>query len=167
MLFTMAVFIWARITFRKTFRIAIQNVIGIVIWTTCIHMHCKCLPNHDQDLCTASDIPTVQSARYPCAYMASARIFRVHMYARITFQKSFAFTCRRIRLSRWITKYPKHVSKARFETALHSHGLKSGFQIRKGPNHVLKRFSDRDSSPCEHSQCVSMCIGLFCDDAPL
>ena len=32
----MAVFTWARITFRKTFRIAIQNVIGIVIWTTCI-----------------------------------------------------------------------------------------------------------------------------------
>ena len=52
----MAVFTWARITFRKTFRITIQNVIGIVIWTTCVHMHCKRLPNHDQDLRTASDI---------------------------------------------------------------------------------------------------------------
>ena len=49
----MAVFTWARITFQKTFRIAIQNVIGIVIWTTCVHMHCKRLPNHDQDLRTA------------------------------------------------------------------------------------------------------------------
>ena len=50
---TLAVFTWARITFRKTFRIAIQNVIGIMISTTCVHMHCKCLPNHDQDLRTA------------------------------------------------------------------------------------------------------------------
>ena len=41
---TLAVFTWARITFRKTFRIAIQNVIGTVIWTTCINMHCKRLP---------------------------------------------------------------------------------------------------------------------------
>ena len=45
------------------------------------------------------------------------------------------------------------VSKAWFETALRSHGLKSGFQIRKGPNHVLKRLSECDSSPCEHSHC--------------
>ena len=45
----------------------------------------------------------------------------------------------------------KRVSKAWFETALRSHGLKSGFQIRKGPNHVLKRLAERDSSPCEHN----------------
>ena len=49
----------------------------------------------------------------------------------------------------------ERLSKAWFETALRSHGLKSGFQIRKGPNHVLKCLSERDSSPCEHSHnCV-------------
>ena len=45
------------------------------------------------------------------------------------------------------------VSKAWFETALHSQRLNSGFQIRKWPNHVPKCLSERDSSPCEHSQC--------------
>ena len=89
--------------------------------------------------------------------------FSAHLkneHARITFRKSFAFTCPRIRLSRRITIQnalffcvSKRVSKAWFETALCSHWLKSGFQIRKGPNHVLKRLSERDSSPCEHSHC--------------
>ena len=54
----------------------------------------------------------------------------------------------------------KRISKAWFETALHSHGLKSGFQIRRGPNHVLKCLSERYSIPCEHSQSWSF-IGLF------
>ena len=96
---TEAVFTWARITFRKTFRIAIQNVIGIVIWITCVHMHCKRLPNHDQDLRTARSyfVPTTQSALIDTC-MASARISKLH-----TFRKSFAFTCPRIRLSRRIT----------------------------------------------------------------
>ena len=47
----------------------------------------------------------------------------------------------------------KRVSKAWFETAVCLHGLKSGFQIRKRPNHVLKRLSERDSSPCKHTHC--------------
>ena len=74
-------------------------------------------------------------------------------HARITFRKSFAFTCP-IRLSTRITIQNAlffHVSKAWFETALHSHGLKSGFQIRKGPNHVPKRLSERDSFSCEQA----------------
>ena len=45
----MAVFTRERITLWKMFRIAIQNV----ILTTCVHMHCKRLPNHNQDLHTA------------------------------------------------------------------------------------------------------------------
>ena len=76
---SVAVFTWARITFRKTFRIAIQNVIGIVIWTTCVHMPCKRLPNHDQDLRTASDILLLlRSPRMlidPCAYAWLQRAF--------------------------------------------------------------------------------------------
>ena len=151
-------FTWARITFWKTFRIAIQNVIGIVIWTTCVHMHCKRLPNRDQDLRTASDI-LLLALIDPYAYAWLQRAF-LNAHARIEFRKSFAFTCSRIGLSRRITPQnalffhlSKRVSKAWFETALHSHGLKSGFQIRKGPNHVLKRLSERDSSPCEHSHC--------------
>ena len=48
----------------------------------------------------------------------------------------------------------KRVSRAWFERALRSHGLKSGFQIRKGPNHVPKRLSECDSFLCEHSHCV-------------
>ena len=98
MYLTMAVFTWERITFWKTFQIAIQNVIGIVIWTTCVHMHCKRLPNHDQDLRTARKYfaPTAQSVLIdPC--MASARISKMHT----------------------------HISRS--ERALHSHVLESGF----------------------------------------
>ena len=79
-------------------------------------------------------------------------------HARITFRKSFAFTCPIIRLSTRITiqnapfRVSKRVSKAWFETALRSEGLKSGFQIRKGPNHVPKRLSERDSFSCEQAQ---------------
>ena len=56
-------------------------------------------------------------------------------HSRITFGKSFAFTCPRIRLSTRITiqnapfRVSKRVSKAWFETALRSQGLKSGFHI--------------------------------------
>ena len=80
-------------------------------------------------------------------------------HARITFRKSFAFTCLRIRISRRIT-----IQNALFfvfqnafqkpdlkHAALRSQGLKSGFQIRKGPNHVPKRLSERDSFSCEQA----------------
>ena len=89
---TMAVFTWEQITFRKTFRI------GIVIWTMCVHMHCKRLPNHDQDLRTARwyFTPTDWPIHGFSAHFQNA-------HAQITFQKSFAFTCPRIKLSRWIT----------------------------------------------------------------
>ena len=67
----------------------------------------------------------------------SAHFQNVH--AQITFRKSFAFTCPRIRLSTRITiqntsffRVSKRVSKAWFERALHSQRVKSSFQIRKG-----------------------------------
>ena len=91
--------------------------------------------------------------------MASARIFKMHESRS---ERALRSHCPRIRLSRRITtenalfRVSKRVSIAWFETALRSHGLKSGFQIRKGQNHVLKRLSERDSSPCEHSQCNSL-----------
>ena len=85
-------------------------------------------------------------------WLTHAWLQRAH--ARITFRKSFAFTCRRIRLSTQITIQNALFShiKAWFETALRSQGLKSGFQIRKGPNHVPKRLSERDSFSCKQAQ---------------
>ena len=93
----------------------------------------------------------------PCAYilcMASARIFKMHTHV----PRSERASCSHVLESGFLggsrSKTPFFcVSKAWFETALRSHGLKSGFQIRKGPNPILKRLSERDASPCEHSLC--------------
>ena len=97
--------------------------------------------------------------------------FSVHFqnaHTRITFRKSFAFTCPRIRLYMRITIQntlffciSKRVSKAWFETALRSQGLKSGFQIRKGSNHVPKRLSERDSFSCEHSHLLNVLLRAY------
>ena len=65
----------------------------------CVHMHCKRLPNHDQDLRTARCWPM----RFIYMYAWLQRAFFKCTCAQITFRKSFAFTCPRIRLSRWIT----------------------------------------------------------------
>ena len=46
----MGLFTKERITFRKPFRIAIRFLIGFVIWTMCVHMHCKRRPNHEQEV---------------------------------------------------------------------------------------------------------------------
>ena len=162
----MAVFTWERITFRKTFRIAIQNVIGIVIWTMCVHMHCKRLPNHDQDLRTASDILFLWRNSRWLTHALLQHGFSVHFqnaHARITFRKSFAFSCPRIRLSTRITIQnapffcvSKRVSEAWFKTALRSQRLYKIrlSQIRKGANHVLKCLSECDSFSCEQAQCL-------------
>ena len=90
------------INFQYYFK-AILNVIGIVIWTTCVLMHCKHPPNHDQDLPHCEVIFCSH-----CAVRADWPMhgFSAHFqnaYARITFRKSFAFTCPRIRLSTRIT----------------------------------------------------------------
>ena len=96
-------------------------------------------------------------------------------HARITFRNSFAFTWNQAFYADHDPKCPffrvsKRVSKAWFQTALRSYGLISGFRIRKGPNHVLKRLSERDSSPCEHShchlqwQCTRSCVTYMMQD---
>ena len=91
--------------------------------------------------------------------------FSVHFlnaHAQITFRKSFTFTCPRIRLSTRITiqnalffSFQNAFQNCWFETALHSHGLKSGFQIRKGPNHIPKCLLERDSFSCKQAQCYN------------
>ena len=110
-------FTWEQITFRNMFRIAIQNVIGIVIWTTCVHMHSKRLPNHDQDLHTA---------RWYFAPAQSARIGQCMA-------------------SVPISKMLTHESYS--ERALHSHVLKSGFLGRsRSKTSFFSRFKSRFKS---------------------
>ena len=92
----------------------------------------------------------------PFKCMASVRIFKMHTHKSRSERALHSHVLESDFLGRSRSKTPffcisKDVSKAWFETALCSHGLKSGFQIRKGPNHVLKRISKHDSSPCEHS----------------
>ena len=93
----------------------------------------------------------------PCAKcMASARIFKMHTHESRSERALRSHVLESGFLGGSWSKTPLFFafSKAWFETALRSHGLKSGFQIRKGPNHVLKLLSERDSSPCEHSLCL-------------
>ena len=109
-----------------------------------------------------------------CSYCAVRADWPMHglsvhfqnAHAWITFRNSFAFTCPRIRLSTRITiqndlLFQKHVSKAWFEKALCSQRIKSGFQIRKGPNHVPKCLSEHDSFPCEQALCVFCAYFLY------
>ena len=74
-------------------------------------------------------------------------------HARIKFRKSFAFACPRIRLSRQITIQNALILhfKTRFKSLIWDRFAFTWAKIRQGPNHVLKRLSGRDSSPCEHS----------------
>ena len=93
----------------RRFRSRSKTWFGIVIWTTWVHMHCKRLsPNHDQDMPTASDIlPLYCAGRVRWLTHTLMRgFFSAHFqneHPRITFRKSFAFTCPRIKLSRRIT----------------------------------------------------------------
>ena len=78
-----------------------------------------------------------------CSYCAVRADWPMHgfsahfqnAHARITFRKSFAFTCPQNQAF-YMDHDPKrpffHVSKAWFERALRSQRVKSGFQIRKG-----------------------------------
>ena len=100
---TVAVFTWARITFWKRFRIAIQNVIGIVIWTTCVHMHCKRPSPNTIRICALRVIF--------CSYCAVRARWLTHVL--------IAW------LQRAFLKCTRHESRS--ERALHSHVLESGF----------------------------------------
>ena len=159
--FSVAVFTWERIMFRKAFR----NVMWLGSWFelrafTCI---ANAFPITIRICALRGNILFLLRSPRWLTHAWLQHGFSAHFqnaHARITFRNSFVFTCPRIRLSKRITIQnalffcvSKRVSKAWFERALRSHGLKSGFQIRKGPNHLLKRLSERDSSSCEHSQC--------------
>ena len=101
--FTYGLFTKERITFRKLFRIAIHFLIGFVNWTTHVHKHCKCHPNHEQELRTARwyFVPTAQSALIdPC--MASARISNMRMHESRS-ERALRSHVLRIRLSTQIT----------------------------------------------------------------
>ena len=100
--YTKAVFTWARITFRKTFWIAIQNVIEIVIWTTCVHMHCKRLPQ--------SRSGSAHCEVIFCSYCAVRTDWPMH-----------GFSMASARISKM------HMHKSCSERALRSHVLESGF----------------------------------------
>ena len=160
----MGVFTWTRITFRKTFRNVIQNVIGIVIWTH-VRLHGLQTPFQSRSgtaHCEWYFAPTTQSARadWPMRLcMASARIFKMHTHESRSETALHLHGLESGFLGGSRSKTPffrvsKRVPKAWFETAFCLHGLKSGFQIRKRPNQVLKRLSERDSSPCKHTQCL-------------
>ena len=78
-------------------------------------------------------------------------------HARITFRKSFAFTCPRIRLSTRITIQNALFSrfKKRFKNLIWNSFEFTRAKIRKGPNHVPKRLSERDSFSCEQAHYLS------------
>ena len=110
--------------------------------------------------------PTAQSARadWPmrlCICMASARIFKMHTHESRSERalRSHVLESGFLGGSRSKTPFFR-VSKAWFETALRSQGLKSGFQIRKGPNHVPKRLSERDSFSCKQAHWLLFCCNL-------
>ena len=104
---SLGVFTWTRITFRKTFQNAIQNVIGIVIWTTFVHMGYKRLSNHDQDLRTASDVLLLLRSPHalidPCAYAWLQRAFLKCTRTNHVPKQLCVHIWTRIRLSRRIT----------------------------------------------------------------
>ena len=96
----------------------------------------------------------------PCAYAwPSAHIFKMHTHESHSERALRSHVLESGFLGGSPSKTPlflrfkMHVSKAWFETALRLQGLKSGFQIRKGPNHVPKRLSERDSFSCKQAQC--------------
>ena len=170
----MAVFTWERITFRKTFWIAIHD------WDrdlNYVRSHVLQTPSQSSG---SAHCEVIFCSHYAVRADWPMHGFIAHFqnaHAWITFRKSFAFTFPRIGLSARITiqnafffRVSNHVSKAWFETAFHSQGLKSGFQIRKGPNHVPKRLSEHDSFSCEQAQCLhefhTCQLSLFDRDCP-
>ena len=91
---------------KKPFRIAIRFVIGIVIWTMFVHKHCKCraVPITNRICALRGNILfLLRSPRWLTQAWASVRISKIskipksahfqNAHSRITFRKSFAFTC--------------------------------------------------------------------------
>ena len=120
------------------------------------------LSNHDQELRTASDILLLlRSPRAlidPCAYVWLQRAFfkmHTHESRSETALRLHGLESGFLGGSRCKTPiffaFQNAFQKPDLKQAFCLHGLKSGFQIRKRPNHVLKRLSERDSSPCKHT----------------
>ena len=133
------VFTWPRITFRKTFQTPSQSGSAhceVIFCSYCAG--CADWPLHGLS-------------------MASAPISKMHTHESRSegALRSHVLESGFLGGSRSKTPFfhiSKRISKAWFEIALRSHGLKSGLQIGKGPNHVQKHLSECDSSPCEHRQ---------------
>ena len=152
------VFTKERITFRKTFQIAIRFVSHVGSWFelrafTCI---ANAVPITNRICALRGNILfLLRSPRWlthawlQCAFPKCTRTNHVpkELCVHIILESGF------LRGSRSKTPFFFRVSKARFERALHSQRVKSGFQIRKGLNHVPKRLSERDSFSCEQAQC--------------
>ena len=129
----MAVFTWARITFRKTFGIAIQNVIGIVIWTTCVHMGYKRLSKKSRS-------GSAHCKVIFCSYCAVRAGWPVH-----------GFSMASARISKM------HTHESRSERALRSHVLESGFLGGlRSKTPFLIRVSKRVSKAWFEQLCVHM-----------
>ena len=128
---TAGLFTKERITFQKPFRIAIRFLIGLVIWTTYVHKHCNCRPDHDQYLCTVRWYFVPTALIDPC--MVSARISKLHTHKSRS-ERALRSHVLRIRLSSQITiqNTPFLCFKSLIWKSLHSQRVKWGFQIRIG-----------------------------------
>ena len=106
-----------------------------------VRSHALQTPSQSRSRSAHCEIIFCSCADWPMRYcMASACIFKMHTHD-------------------WRSERALHshvlesgISKAWFETALHSQGLKSCFQISKGLNHVLKELSEHDSFSCKQAQ---------------
>ena len=134
----MGLFTKERITFRKN---AIRFVIGIVIWTTRVHMHCKRAITNRICALRGNILFLLRSPRWLTHIMHPMHMpmhgFSAHgnAHARITFRKSFAFN---VMSSKSGLNYANHdpnasvfafqnaFRKAWFERALCSQRVKSG-----------------------------------------
>ena len=168
-----------RITFRKPFRIAIRFLIGFVIWTTCVHKHCKRTPSQSR---TGSAHCEVIFCSY-CAVRADWPMhgFSVHFqnaHTRITFRKSFAFTCPQNQAF-YDPKCPLYsVSKAHFKSLIwKSFAFTKGkirlsnqervrFAFQNGFRNVIPSFVNRPTvaqvdldHTCLHCNAI-LCYGL-------
>ena len=116
---------------------AIRFLIGFVIWTMCVHKHCKRRPIMNR-ICALQDNILFLLCRSINQCMASARISKMPMH-KTRSERALRSQVLRIRLSRHITiqnalffTFQKLDLKAWFGRALSSQREKSGFQIRKG-----------------------------------
>ena len=159
--YTMAVFTRGRITFRKTFGSRSKTWLGSRFELRVFTCLANAFPITIRICALRGNILLLlRSPRAlidPCAYAWLQRAFLMHGSRSERALRSHVLESGFLGGSRSKTPFFSHFksrSKAWFETALCSPGLKSGFHIRKGPNHVLKRLSERDSFSCKQAHCI-------------